>query len=81
MTIFFRLAHTARAALARSQGHTRHNFDAKVTPFGLTDTYWPAFKASVVDGGALGVMYEASPSCGNPNVSLVTRNLHLQRVY
>jgi hypothetical protein len=50
---------------------TRHTCDAKISQYDLHDTYLPAFRQSVVEGKALGVMcsYNAIngvPSCANP---------------
>ena len=49
---------------------TRHTVDSNISAFDLHDTYLPAFKQSVEQGGALGVMcsYNAIngvPSCAN----------------
>ena len=49
---------------------TRHTVDANISLYDLYSTYLPAFKASVIDGGAAGVMcsYNAIngvPSCAN----------------
>jgi xylan 1,4-beta-xylosidase len=49
---------------------TRHNIDPNISFYDLASTYFPAFKASVQDGGALGFMcsYNAVngvPSCAN----------------
>jgi beta-glucosidase len=35
---------------------TRHNFDAIVSQYALADTFFVAWKAAIVEGGALGVM-------------------------
>ena len=35
---------------------TRYNFNAVVSDYALQSTYWPAFRAAVVQGGAKGVM-------------------------
>jgi hypothetical protein len=43
-------------SLENSDGFTRHNFNAIVSNYSLADTYFPAFKQSVVVGGATGVM-------------------------
>ena len=43
-------------SLENSDGFTRHNFNAIVDNATLADTYWPAFKATVQEGKALGVM-------------------------
>mmetsp|Transcript_19050 Transcript_19050/g.44658 ORF Transcript_19050/g.44658 Transcript_19050/m.44658 type:complete len:775 (-) Transcript_19050:48-2372(-) len=50
---------------------TRHTVDANITLYDLFSTYLPAFKKSIQEGGALGVMcsYNAIngvPSCANP---------------
>ena len=63
-----------------SKNITRHNFNAIVSNFTLADTYWPAFKASVMDGKAAGVMcsYNALngvPTCANPLLNHVLRNV------
>lgn len=34
----------------------RYDFNAIVSNYSLADTYWPAFKKSVMSGGAQGVM-------------------------
>eukprot|EP00521_Asterionellopsis_glacialis_P006973 CAMPEP_0195289138 /NCGR_PEP_ID=MMETSP0707-20130614/5540_1 /TAXON_ID=33640 /ORGANISM="Asterionellopsis glacialis, Strain CCMP134" /LENGTH=955 /DNA_ID=CAMNT_0040349109 /DNA_START=132 /DNA_END=2999 /DNA_ORIENTATION=+ len=49
---------------------TRHSVDPPISPYDLHSSYYPAFKASVVQGGAAGVMcsYNAIngvPSCAN----------------
>jgi beta-D-xylosidase 4 len=43
-------------SLEDSDNATRHNFNAIVSNYALTDSFFPAFKRSVVQGGALGVM-------------------------
>jgi len=50
---------------------TRHNFNAVISPYMLSDTYLPAWKKSIVEGGAKGVMcsYNAVngvPTCASP---------------
>jgi len=62
--------HFIANSLENWMGHTRHNFDAKVPADDLADYYAVAFKACVVDGGALGIMcsYNAVngiPMCAN----------------
>ena len=43
-------------SLENSDGFTRHNFNAIVSDYALQHTYFPAFKTSVIDGKAKGVM-------------------------
>ena len=48
----------------------RHRFDVDVSPFDLADTYLPAFRATVVEGGAQSVMcaynaIDGAPACAN----------------
>lgn len=50
------LPHT-QYSLENSDGARRYNFNAIVSPYALATTYFPAFKQSVVEGGALGVMW------------------------
>lgn len=57
---------------------TRHTFNAKVSAFDLADSYFPAFKASIQNGGALGVMcsyneLNGKPTCGNPELTKTLR--------
>ena len=49
------LKHWDAYSLEDSDGYTRHDFDAVVTPYDLQATYTPAFKASV-QAGAKGIM-------------------------
>jgi beta-glucosidase-like glycosyl hydrolase len=72
------LKHWDAYSLEDSDGYTRHNFNAIISNATLADTYWPAFKASVVTGGARGVMcsYNAVngvPTCANAFLSSVLR--------
>jgi xylan 1,4-beta-xylosidase len=72
------LKHWDAYSLEDADGFTRHDFDAQVSNFSLADTYWPAFKASVVEGGALGAMcsYNAVngvPTCASPLLDSVLR--------
>ena len=51
----------------------RHTFDAIVDERDLRETYLPAFRASVVDGGAESVMcaynrFRGDPACGSPEL-------------
>ena len=50
------LKHWDAYSLEDSDGFTRHNFNAIVGPGDLADSYMPAFKASVEQGNAKGVM-------------------------
>ena len=68
------LKHWDAYSLEDSDKFTRHNFNAIVSNFTLADSYWPAFKSSVIDGQAHGVMcsYNAVngvPSCANSFMS------------
>jgi beta-glucosidase len=44
----------------------RHSFDARVTEQDMTDTYLPAFRTAVVDGGAASVMCVYNAVNGKP---------------
>lgn len=49
---------------------TRHTIDPNISAYDLASSYFPAFRASVVEGGALGVMCSYNsvngvPSCAN----------------
>ena len=51
----------------------RHSFDARVSPIDLWDTYLPAFRALVVEGGAASVMcaynaVDGLPACASPEL-------------
>lgn len=51
----------------------RHGFNASPTPHDLEDTYLPAFRAAVVEGGAGSVMcaynaVDGIPACANPDL-------------
>ena len=50
------LKHWDAYSLENSDGFTRHNFNAIVSNYSLESTYLPAFRASVKDGDAKGVM-------------------------
>lgn len=50
------LKHWDAYSLEDSDGFTRHNFNAIVSNYTLADTYFPAFKQAVTQGGAMGVM-------------------------
>ena len=66
------------SSLENSDGFERHNFNAVVSNYGLATTYFPAFRQSVVRGGAQGVMcsYNALngvPTCASPFLRDVLR--------
>jgi beta-glucosidase-like glycosyl hydrolase len=46
------MKHWDAYTLEDSDGFTRHDFDAKVDNYTLADTFLPAWRASIVDGGA-----------------------------
>ena len=50
------LKHWDANTLENSDGYTRHTFDSNVSNFVLQDSYLPAFRAAIVDGGARGIM-------------------------
>jgi len=50
------LKHWDAYSLENSDGWTRYNFNAVVSNYDFANTYFPAFKAAVVDGKAKGVM-------------------------
>lgn len=50
------LKHWDAYSLEDAGGFTRHNFNAVVSNYALAHTYFPAFRKSVVEGGATGVM-------------------------
>ncbi len=57
----------------------RHNFDAQVSERDLRETYLPAFRALVVDGGAYSVMgaynkFRGVPCCANTELMNILRN-------
>ena len=50
---------------------TRHTIDANISKYALQDYYWPAFRKSIVEGGAAGVMcsynmVNGKPTCLDP---------------
>lgn len=74
------LKHWDAYSLENSDGFTRHNFDAKVSNYTLQDTFWPAWKQSVQEGKALGIMcsYNALngvPTCADPFLKHVLRDV------
>jgi beta-D-xylosidase 4 len=65
------LKHWAAYSLEDADGFTRHNFNAQVSPYSLSSTYLPAFRAAVTEGGAQGVMCSYNslngvPTCASP---------------
>jgi len=70
------LKHWDAYSLEDADGFTRHNFNAIVSDYDLYNTYYPAFKTSIIDGGAKGIMcsYNALngiPTCAHPNLTSV----------
>eukprot|EP00316_Scyphosphaera_apsteinii_P008097 CAMPEP_0119344274 /NCGR_PEP_ID=MMETSP1333-20130426/106888_1 /TAXON_ID=418940 /ORGANISM="Scyphosphaera apsteinii, Strain RCC1455" /LENGTH=841 /DNA_ID=CAMNT_0007356709 /DNA_START=446 /DNA_END=2971 /DNA_ORIENTATION=+ len=73
------LKHWDAYTLEDADGFTRHNFDAQVDAYTLSDTYLPAWHTSVVEGGARGVMcsYNALngvPACANKMLDQILRS-------
>jgi xylan 1,4-beta-xylosidase len=73
------LKHYDAYSLENSDGFTRHNFNAVVSNYSLTTTYLPAFKQSIVIGGAKSVMcsYNAVngyPTCSSPMLTQILRD-------
>ncbi|GAB5360883.1 hypothetical protein AAMO2058_000665800 [Amorphochlora amoebiformis] len=72
------LKHWIAYSLESYGNYTRHNFDAKVSAYDLEDSYFPAFRASVQKGGALGIMcsynkLNGKPTCGNKDLTDILR--------
>jgi len=72
------LKHWDAYSLEDSGNFTRHNFNAVVDNFTLADTYFPAFKETVKNGEALGVMCSYNslngvPTCAHPFLNSVLR--------
>ena len=72
------LKHWDAYSLEDADGYTRHNFNAIISNYTLADTYFPAFKATVQKGGALGVMCSYNslngvPTCANSFLNNVLR--------
>ena len=42
--------------LESSDGYTRHSFDSNASNFVLQDSYFPAFRTAIRQGGARGIM-------------------------
>lgn len=54
----------------------RQTFNAVASTYDMYDTYFPAFQASIMEGGAAGVMYAANevngvPGCGSADLDAV----------
>jgi beta-glucosidase len=52
---------------------TRHSFDARISAHDLEDTYLPAFRAAIVEGGARSIMcaynaIDGTPACANEDL-------------
>jgi len=60
------LKHWDAYSLEDADNRTRHNYNAVVSPYALESTYFPAWRASVVEGGAKGVMCSVSRRRGAP---------------
>lgn len=56
MSVIVTLKHWAAYSFENLGNVTRYNFNAIVSNATLADTYFPAFRAAVVTGGATGVM-------------------------
>eukprot|EP00045_Choanoeca_perplexa_P010797 m.111852 g.111852 ORF g.111852 m.111852 type:complete len:819 (-) comp15400_c0_seq1:93-2549(-) len=72
------LKHWVAYSLEGYEGVTRHTFDANVSEYDLTETYFPAWEHLVKDVGALGVMcsynmLNGKPTCGNPDLTAILR--------
>jgi beta-D-xylosidase 4 len=72
------LKHWDAYSLEDADGYTRHNFNAIISNFTLADTYFPAFKATVQNGSAMGVMCSYNsingvPTCANQFLNNVLR--------
>ncbi|KAG2782289.1 Beta-xylosidase/alpha-L-arabinofuranosidase 2 [Phytophthora cactorum] len=64
------IKHYAAYSYENYGGVNRMEFDAIVSPYDFTDTYFPAFRSSIVDGNAMGVMCSYNsvngiPMCAN----------------
>ncbi|POM66952.1 Family 3 Glycoside hydrolase [Phytophthora palmivora] len=64
------LKHYIAYSFDQYDGVNRKEFDAIVSPYDFADTYFPAFRSSIVDGNAKGVMCSYNsingvPTCAN----------------
>ena len=58
---------------------TRHTYNAEVSAYDLSDTYFPGWERTIKHGGAMGVMCSYNelngvPTCGNPNLTSILRD-------
>ena len=65
-------------SLENSDGFTRNNFNAIVSNYALATTYLPAFRTSIVDAGAAGVMcsynsVNSEPTCASQFLTDILR--------
>jgi len=68
--------HWAANTLESSDGFTRHSFDSNTSNFVLQDSYFPAFRTAIRQGGARGIMcaynsVQGVPSCSNKMLAAV----------
>ncbi|RLN86220.1 hypothetical protein BBJ28_00022607, partial [Nothophytophthora sp. Chile5] len=73
------LKHWSAYSYEHYDGIDRMAFDAEVTPYDFADTYLPAFRASVVDGHAKGVMCSYNSVNGMPMCANYQLNTKLLR--
>ena len=74
------LKHWDAYSLEDSDNFTRYNFDAQLSNATLADTFFPAWKESIANGKAMGVMcsYNAVngvPTCASPFLKHVMRDV------
>jgi beta-glucosidase-like glycosyl hydrolase len=72
------LKHWVAYSVESYHGTTRHNFNAKVSPYDLSSSFFPAWEKVVKEGGAKGVMcsynmLNGKPTCGNANLTKYLR--------
>ena len=70
------LKHWDANTLESSDGFTRHSFNANVSNFVLQDSYLPAFRTAIREGGARGIMcaynsVQGVPSCSSKTLAAV----------
>eukprot|EP00043_Microstomoeca_roanoka_P016573 m.170059 g.170059 ORF g.170059 m.170059 type:complete len:826 (+) comp16484_c3_seq1:65-2542(+) len=73
------LKHWVAYSLENYDGVTRHTYNAIVSPYDLSDTYFPGWERTVRNAGAMGVMcsyneLNGAPTCGNPNLTSILRD-------
>jgi beta-glucosidase-like glycosyl hydrolase len=66
------LKHFDANSLESSGGFTRHTVDAQIPIQQLTDFYWPAFRAAIVEADAKGVMCSYNSVNGVPTCASAT---------